>query len=242
MDFDPLHPKHIMLMSQMRRIAIVAFIVAGIFALLTYKYLIRAPYVEVINSFDVKIEVQENREMLVTENIVYDFGHNKKIGITRYIPLTSRSNPRLDINVLGVEDELGNLYQYESFVEDDVLVIKIGNMDSRISGIRTYKVTYKVGNTIIKYSNFDEVYWNVTGSHWPAAIKEASALIILPGKTGDNIKMDCFTGPGGSTERNCRYERKDASEATSIHYSTTKPLMIIEGFTILLDFPLGLLN
>lgn len=231
-------PAHLLSISHMRFITGASIIVACVFALIAFKYFTRVPYKESINSFDTQMVVQGNGEVLVIETIVYDFGYNKKKGISRYIPLVNGHDSRLDINPLRVEDDMGQSYKYESFVEDDVFAIQIGDAEALVNGVKTYIITYKVSDVIVKYPNFQQIYWNVTGDQWSRVIKSATTSIILPGGNVNVVKIDCFTGPRGSTERNCRHEQTSTVENTNIFYATTKPLMLIEGFTILLDYTL----
>ncbi len=230
------HPHHRLLISRIRILLIVIFGLICASAFLTYKYYNKTPAIESIQNYDVRIEVQGNKSMLVTETIVYNFGYNKKKGISRYIPLTAGNKPRLNVSVLGVEDESGQPYKYEILsTEKDVVALKIGDPEALVSGTKTYRINYIVKNAISVYDGFDEIYWNVTGDQWPLEIKKSSASVILPGSAAID-KMDCYTGPRGSTERNCSYSVSEADGTTNIYYSTTRPLMNIEGFTILLDF------
>lgn len=218
---------------------VIVLVLAGVSVFLTYKYLNRAPDIESIHSFDVAMSVQKNKEILVTETVVYDFGYNKKQGISRYIPLNSADGRRLNISVLSVVDEFGEAYKYETPVVDDVLAIKTGDPDNLLKGIRTYKISYKVEHAVTAYKKFNEIYWNVTGDEWPSEIKSATASITLPGRVGVQ-KMACVTGPRASTEKNCTFSSSETNETTNVLFSITRPLTAKEGLTILLDFSLDI--
>ncbi|MCX7615900.1 MAG: DUF2207 domain-containing protein [Patescibacteria group bacterium] len=190
---------------------------------------------EVIKSFNANIDIQKNGSLVVTETIIYDFGSNQKHGIFRDIPLTSTNGPQLSINVFNVSDEVGEPYQYTTSVTNNVLRIKIGDPNVTVSGVKTYVIGYRVYNAIRTFNDHDELYWNVTGNQWPVAIQDASALVRLPDFVAVGIKMDCFTGPQGSTQKNCVFNQNGAN----ISYSTTQSLNAKEGLTFVLGIPLG---
>lgn len=215
-----------------RVIVIILVVIAGF---LMYRYFYQTPYQKSIQSFDVNMNVQKNSEILVTETIVYDFGNVDKKGIVRRIPLASVNASRLNIIVLSVVDEFNKPYKYDAFVAGDVLSVTIGDPDNLIHGIKTYKINYKVENGVAAFNNFNEIHWNATGDQWQVPIKNASVSVILPGRPGI-MKMNCFTGPRGSMERNCTYFSSETNELTNVKYAITRPLMSNNGFTILLDF------
>ena len=193
---------------------------------------------EIIKNFDVNINIQKDGTLLVTEKIVYDFGTNQRHGIFRNIPLTSVNGPKLKIEVLGVKDESGKPYKYTISITNNILKIKIGDPNIFITGSKTYIITYQVYNAIRTFEDHDELYWNVTGNEWPVAIQNANASITLPDSSIYNLKMDCFTGPYGSLQKNCIFNHS----GTSVNYSTTQPLNANEGLTIVLGLPLGYIN
>jgi uncharacterized membrane protein len=193
---------------------------------------------EVIKNFDVNINIQKDGSLLVTEKIVYDFGTNQRHGIFRDIPLTSVNGPELNIKVLEVKDESGKPYKYTTSITNNILKIKIGDPNIFVTGSKTYIITYQVYNAIRTFEDHDELYWNVTGNEWPVIIQNANASVILPNQSISNVKMDCFTGPYGSLQKNCTFNQ----DGPNVNYSTTQHLNANEGLTIVLGLPLGYIN
>jgi uncharacterized membrane protein len=193
---------------------------------------------EVIKNFDVNITIQKDGSLLVTEKIVYDFGTNQKHGIFRDIPLTNVNGPKLNIKVLEVKDESGKPYKYTTSITNNIMKIKIGDPNIFVTGSKTYIITYQVYNAIRTFEDHDELYWNVTGNEWPVAIQNASVSVLLPDPSISNVKMDCFTGPYGSLQKNCTFNQ----DGPNVNYSTTQPLNANEGLTIVLGLPLGYIN
>ncbi len=211
------------------------FIVASVLlALFGFHQTARAE-TEVINNFNANITIQKDGSVFVTENIIYNFGSNQKHGIFRDIPLTAVNGPRLNINVSGVQNEVGQSYEYTVSITNNVLRIKIGDPNAFTTGIKTYIIRYQVYNAIRTFSDHDELYWNVTGNQWPVAIRNATASVTLPDSPIPNVRMDCFTGPQGSTQKNCIFTQADPR----LNYSATQPLNVNEGLTFVLGLPLG---
>lgn len=46
--------------------------------------------------------------------------------------------------ILGVEDESGQGYRFDKSVEDQKIRLKIGDPSTKITGIKTYIIKYKV--------------------------------------------------------------------------------------------------
>ena len=193
---------------------------------------------EAIDNFDVKVAVEKDGSILVTEAITYNFDTNERHGIFRDIPLTAPNGPRLNVKVLSVANERGEAWQYSVFVDNDVLHIKIGNPRLSLFGRKIYVINYKIHNAIRTFEDHDELYWNVTGDAWSVEIKNASAAITLPDLSITDMKMDCFTGRRGSTEKNCTF----ASNNGVINFSTTRALGPSEGLTIVGGIPRGYIN
>jgi len=193
---------------------------------------------EAIENFQVTLNIQNDGSIFVRETIIYNFGDNLKHGLIREIPLVAPNGPRLNIQVLNVENENGEPYNYTFSFINDSLNIKIGDPNKFVSGLKTYKITYQVFNALRQFSDHDELYWNVTGNEWQVPIKNASALVILPFENLVNVEMDCFTGPKYSTERSCVFNQN----GKILSYTATRPLNIGEGLTIVFGLPKGLIQ
>ncbi|MEK7511750.1 MAG: DUF2207 domain-containing protein [Patescibacteria group bacterium] len=189
---------------------------------------------ETIDSFDAKITIEKNGAINVSEAIQYNFGSNQKHGVYRDVPLTSKLGPRLSIEVVSVNDESGQPYDYTTSTIDDFVKIKIGDPDVLISGIKNYIINYRVYNAIRSFEDHDELYWNATGTEWPVMIRKANVSIVLP-DPNIKAKMDCFTGVMGGIEKNCVFNQS----GMTVNYSATEELGVGEGLTFVLGWPLG---
>jgi uncharacterized membrane protein len=185
---------------------------------------------ERIKKFFVEITINKNSILLVKENIVYDFGENLRHGIYRDIPLNN-----IKIKVIKVIDPFNNPYPFETKIEEGYLKIKIGDPNKLITGEKSYNIYYEVLGGVRFFEDHDELYWNVTGNEWKIPIEKAKILIHLPQKIPqENLKLDCFTGPFGSREKDCSFK---LSESGEIEFQSEKNLNPQEGLTIVLGWP-----
>ncbi|MBE6448076.1 MAG: DUF2207 domain-containing protein [Alphaproteobacteria bacterium] len=60
-------------------------------------------------------------------------------------------------------------------------------------GVYTYNFEYIADNIVWDYGNFQELYWDVTGSLWNLVIARTGATISIPG-TADPISLENFVG------------------------------------------------
>lgn len=197
---------------------------------------------EKITDYYSQISLQKSGKIQVVENIVYDFGTLDKHGIYREIPSikTSKDGKKLqmDISVLSVKDENDKSYTYKtSWLDGDVLRIKIGDANTFITGEHTYIIAYEVGGAITYFSDHDELYWNITGNRWVVPIEKATLDLSFPATLSqEQVKTICYTGSSGSTEQNCTASFAEGK----VSVETTEPLGVGEGLTTAVSFPMDL--
>lgn len=190
---------------------------------------------ESIKNFDAEITLRQDGVVLVSEKIVYDFGDSRRHGIFRDIPLAAANGPRLTLRPLRVADEFGKAYRYDESVSGGALHLKIGDPDELVNGIKTYVIEYQVYGAIRTFPDHDELYWNITGNGWQVPIENATSSVRLPDPFPESVRMDCFTGGFGSTEKNCVFQ----SASGSVRYTATRSLSAGEGMTLVLGMPPG---
>src|SRR3989338_2487440 len=163
---------------------------------------------ERITDYHSQITLQKNGTIRVVEKIVYDFENLDKHGIYREIP-SLKSTPlrqgfggaskegkklQMSIDVQSVKDENGKSYAYKtSWLDGDVLRIKIGDANVLITGEHTYIITYEVGGAVTYFSDHDELYWNITGNRWVVPIEKASLDVSFPSSLSEEqVKTICY--------------------------------------------------
>lgn len=120
------------------------------------------------------------------------------------------------------------------------IVVRIGDPDRTVSGEHTYRLRYRVTRGVLYFDDHDEIYWNVTGTEWPAPIEQAEATVLLPSAADPRtIRTACYTGPQGATQHTCTIQTE--AGGTRIHVRSIGPLAAGSGLTMVVGLPKGLL-
>ena len=198
---------------------------------------------EAIRLFATEIHLETEDAFTVEERITYDFGHQRRHGISREIPVRygrgRAADYRISLDVESVTDESGIAQPFQVSTSGRNLRIRIGDPNREVTGTQSYLIRYRVKRGILYFDDHDELYWNVTGTDWPVPIDRAEAVVFLPeGAPLDLMKFRCFTGPMGAVGSDC-------AERVSIgvvSFETNRPLRGSEGLTIVAWLPKGVLT
>lgn len=189
---------------------------------------------EHITSYDTAFAIQPDGSVLVTEQIVYDFGGNKRHGIFRVIPVKSRYNGSYDrtytLTVLSVQSpDAPAQYQVEN--NGSSVSIRIGDPSQLVTGEHTYRLTYKLRGVLTAFASHDEFYWNATGNQWNVPIDQVTVRVSAPAHV---TRAACYAGPTGST-RHCQQGGITHGDAAF----TQTGLGPQEGVTVAVAIPTG---
>ncbi len=199
----------------------------------------RASQIEEIVKWKTQIEINRDSSLIVKEEIIYDFGKNRRHGIYRDIPVkyqTSRGRRSIDLSVLAIRRD-GVPENYSVRRRGNNIRIKIGDANRTITGKHTYILTYEVKRALNYFDSYDELYWNVTGDGWLVPIKQAQAEIILPAMIKEeNLQFSCYQGRFGSQDK-CMIRPKQNGV---IWAGARGMLQAGEGMTVAVSFPKGL--
>ena len=140
---------------------------------------------ERITSYDARVTIQRNGSILVTEQITYDFGTDRRHGIFRVIPVRVRYNGRYDriypIDVRTVGADTPD-YGYSVDSSGSSISIKIGNPDLTVSGVHAYVIDtgIHIGHTAFGGS-FDRYLAAWVRSHFAhiATVRDAATSPTL---------------------------------------------------------------
>ncbi len=223
----------------MKKIIFLAFITIGLFMSLP----VFAQ--EAIDDFEVTININSDASLIVTEKIEYNFNKEQKHGIYRDIPVKYKArggNYNLRLFDITVTDSAGYPYQYEVIKKGKYRRIKVGDPNILVSGSKTYVIAYKIKRAINYFSDYDELYWNVTGNEWPVAISQSKATVILPQSVNaEEIKADCFSGLTGNSNHcvSDRYVYSGQNMVNKLVFIDDR-LEAGEGLTVVVGFFKGI--
>jgi uncharacterized membrane protein YgcG len=114
--------------------------------------------------------------------------------------------------------------------------IRIGDPDKYVEiGDHRYIIRYRTSRQVGRFKDYDELYWNATGTGWMFPIDVAEARIRLPAAVKFGQRAS-YTGPQGSTSSNAQVVDEKAGE---IVFRTTAPLGPYQGLTVAVAFPKG---
>ena len=198
---------------------------------------------EVIESFHSDIRVEANGDLVVTEQIrVKAEGRVIRRGIYRDFPTRYRDargyDVVVDFEVLDVRRD-GRPEPYHVENRGNGKRVYIGDRNRYLEpAYHDYQLRYRTTRQLGFFTDFDELYWNVTGTGWVFPIESASARVTLPA-AADELRLTGYTGPEGSTRQQLTHRRIGDRGA---YFETTAPLGPREGLTLVAAFPKGIVN
>lgn len=114
--------------------------------------------------------------------------------------------------------------------------VRIGRADTLLDdGEHRYRIQYRTTRQIGYFPDYDELYWNATGTAWAFPIDVAEARVRLPSPVRFGNRA-VYTGRQGSRDGHARV----VSEAPGdVVFRTTRPLGANEGLTVAVAWPKG---
>ena len=186
------------------------------------------------------VQVQKDSSIEVTETIDVNVENDRiNHGIYRDFPTRYKGSLGTQFHVrLTFEGATldGNPVQASVAPLGGEVRMKLGDPNRLVSvGQHEYVIRYRATREIGRFRDFDELYWNATGTEWIFPIDVAEARIRLPEavKFGDRA---VYTGPAGSKAHDAEVVDEKPGEIT---FRTTRPLGSYEGLTVAASFAKG---
>ena len=191
-----------------------------------------------IDSYDIKMIVNENNTFDITEKITVNFTQYKH-GINRKIPIRNTIQ-RLDGTTSNNRPKITNIEvseNYSTSTNNGYKILKIGSSNKTYIGKHTYTIsyTYDIGKDPLK--DADELYYNLIGTDSDTTISNVTFTIKMPKKFDyDGDKLVFSSGLKGSIDSsNVEY----TVNKNTISGSYIGTLGIAEGLTVRLTLPEG---
>jgi uncharacterized protein (TIGR04222 family) len=191
---------------------------------------------ERIRSYHVDVVIERDGSLGISEKISYDFGPNQRRGIIReilvrfpyddrYEQLNKIEDVRVQAAPPGTPDDL-KIESAGNFER-----IRIGHPDRFISGVHDYTINYRVRGAMLRFSEHDELKWNLTGHETSVPIDRVTATVSAPGPVSE---VACFAGPLGS-QLDCQSAGTDHGPHAAFAHGALAPH---EGVTVVVALPL----
>ena len=200
---------------------------------------------ERILNYHADVQVHTDGSLTVTETIrVRAEGNNINRGIYRDFPTSYEdrlgNHYTVALDVLNVQRD-GKPESYHTESRSNGIRIYIGSADHILDhGVYEYRLQFTTDRQLGFFEEFDELYWNVTGTGWVFPIDHASARIELPADVAaDQLHTDFYTGARGSSDKLAESRIVDAR---TISFQTTQGLQAYEGLTVAVGWPKGIVN
>lgn len=213
---------------------------------------LRAFAAESIDSLQVLVKVHPDSSIDIRETINYNFGDAYRHGIFREIPYTTTNKEgkkfKFDIKIQSVKDfespilpYEGRPIQYSKSIQNESIVLKIGDPNKTITGKHAYVISYTVKGAFTYFSDHDELYWNAIGTGWQVPINSAFTTIDLSELSGvklANKDAVCYVGAQGSISQDC----KIVLSGGTVQIQSTRILNPYEGLTFAISLPIGVVE
>lgn len=187
----------------------------SVFVFVTTFFYSHTVFAEKITTFESAVTVRTDATIFITEKINYDFETESRHGIFRTIPFENSDGSEILVKNVSVKDEKGNDYTFTKTSNNNI-TIKIGDPNKTISGRHTYIISYDVQNALVSFTDFDELYWNVTGNDWQVPMDQVSAIISFENIKNEQIKqLSCYQGIQGSTDQ-CELRNENGILQTTV--------------------------
>lgn len=196
---------------------------------------------ERILQFDSNIFVHSDGSLRVKETIrVRAERRAIRRGIYRDFPIKYRNQSgtwrRVGFKIVSVLRD-GHPEPYFTKPSGSYRRLYIGEKNTWLkAGEYTYEIVYDTTRQLRYFKDFDELYWNVTGTKWQFPIDRATATITLP-EGATILQHNAFTGRFGQAGRD--YDVTELIDR-KISFETTRALGSFEGLTVAVGWQKGI--
>ena len=216
---------------------------AALALLVLLAWLAPASGAERILRFVSDVNVLQNGDLQVTETIRIEAeGDQFKHGILRDFPTiyTRRDGTRVRVgfDVQSVTRD-GDREPFTTEHKGNGVEVRIGDPDRMLSfGPHEFVIRYLTTRQLGFFADYDELYWNATGTGWAFWIDQAEARITLPAAVAF-LRSAVYTGPQGATGTDAEVI---AQRPGTIAFRTTRPLPPHNGLTVAASWPKGIVT
>ncbi len=168
-----------------------------------------------MEDLQVELTLEKSGALVVREEFLYTLGPNEQHGFRRFVPLEVDYNDRFKrlYSIDGVRAQArpeggavrsgdpAGATVVATNVDNDNLVIRIGSVDTFVSGTWRYRIDYTVHDAVESAAlpgvgDIEELAWNVVGSGWQVPIANVRVRGQVPAAP---IAQRCYQGLYQST-------------------------------------------
>ncbi len=180
-------------------------------------------------------------QMNVEESIQAAFPEfDQNHGILRALPKSYQGHT-VSLQIKSVTDEKGEKYPYTTTSQHGNSVLKIGDPNKFVQGLKTYRISYSLRNVINFQPGSDEFYWDVNGDQWQQPFQTVTARFHVPPELGEKLQADqrCLSGNYGSQDVRCTINRTSDQQGEQIITTQADHLQPHQTLTLVTAFNNG---
>lgn len=190
-----------------------------------------------ITKYDMQLELGRDAEkrstLRTTEIITANFATpNQNRGIERAIPKKFDGHST-NLKIESVTDAVGNALEYTTYGSNGNEVVRVGNKDTYVQGLKTYKLVYSQRDVTRHYDNTgkDEFYWNLNGTQWRVPIRNFSAeMRLTPDVSAAYTQSACYQGQYGINNQCELAQDSDAFRVKAQNLAVGENVTVAVGF------------
>ncbi|MGO4955988.1 DUF2207 domain-containing protein [Luteococcus sp. Sow4_B9] len=186
-----------------------------------------------ITRHETTAELGTNGDARVTTTIDFDFGRDAGHGpyltfVTRQAIAGDRDHwRRITYDDVRITSPTGAPTNLKRSSEPGVLTLRIGREGTRVRGVQTYVVSYRLRGIVDPEnaeSGLDEVNWNVIGDGFTVPIRNASTTLVMP---TDVTRTACWI----DRTQTCQRVTQDGRTVTYRHnnLASGEPMQVVAG-------------
>ncbi len=210
----------------------------AVFALLVFALPALARSYRIAN-FNSVIHVDDDGSVRIQEQITFVFSGSFQ-GIYRDIPVDypgpAGSNYKIFVKLGAITDENGGKLKFEKSTKNGYLKLKV-YVPGAVNARKTINIEYTISDATRFFDQYDEFYWNVTGTDWLVPIEHASATVYFPPEAEGKLRAQAFEGIYGSSEHG-----RATVEGASASFENNAPLPMRGGLTVDISIEKGVLH
>lgn len=184
-----------------------------------------------------EINILATGQVMINETVVVVANGQKLAhGLTRALPRysTSRDGKKheidINLNAVSIND---TLIPHKVVTKGGYHQILPQQEYNLAPGVYTYRFSYVVNRNLWEYDDFNEFYWDITGSSWNLVIARSGGLITLPGATKP-LGQIAFSGSPEQLRNDVIITQNGLN---SLGFISTVPLFAGDGLHLIISLP-----
>ena len=165
-----------------------------------------ACYAESVKSLDVHLDIDENKRVTATEDLMTDLAPTHTEPLVRIMP-ENQLNGEASANEIISGTKTMTIVDTTRDEKAHKVFLKISKPGVPPSGQHNYKIEYHSDHAITKDKDKAELVWNVTGDDWTMPIDKVTLFVSLPSAMNEEQVKVTATRGNASEKKDVKVEK-----------------------------------